>query len=35
MDESGVVVRNKIKLVAQWYNQEEVTDFDETFETCR
>ncbi|KAH9648550.1 Integrase catalytic domain-containing protein [Citrus sinensis] len=31
MDESGVVVRNKARLVAQGYNQEEVIDFDETF----
>ena len=31
MDESGVVVRNKDRLVAQDYNQEEGIDFDETF----
>ncbi|KAH9649201.1 Integrase catalytic domain-containing protein [Citrus sinensis] len=31
MDESGVVVRNKARLVAQGYNQEERIDFDETF----
>ncbi|KAH9745941.1 hypothetical protein KPL70_004261 [Citrus sinensis] len=31
MDESGVVVRNKVRLVAQGYNQEEGIDFDETF----
>ncbi|KAH9648503.1 hypothetical protein KPL70_025607 [Citrus sinensis] len=31
MDESGVVVRNKTRLVAQGYNQEEGIDFDETF----
>ncbi|KAK9177703.1 hypothetical protein WN943_026892 [Citrus x changshan-huyou] len=31
MDEFGVVVRNKAKLVAQAYNQEEGIDFDETF----
>ncbi|KAH9658634.1 hypothetical protein KPL70_023569 [Citrus sinensis] len=30
MDESGVVVRNKARLVAQGYNQEGI-DFDETF----
>ena len=31
MDELGNVVRNKAKLVAQGYNQEEGIDFDETF----
>ncbi|KAK9225892.1 hypothetical protein WN943_010937 [Citrus x changshan-huyou] len=31
MDESGVLVRNKARLVAQDYNQEEGIDFDETF----
>ena len=31
MDESGVVIRNKARLVAQDYNQEEGIDFDETF----
>ncbi|KAH9697694.1 Integrase catalytic domain-containing protein [Citrus sinensis] len=31
MDESGVVVRNKARLVAQGYNKEEGIDFDETF----
>jgi transposase InsO family protein len=31
LDESGVVVRNKARLVAQGYNQEEGIDFDETY----
>lgn len=31
MDESSIVGRNKAKLVAQRYNQEELIDFDETF----
>ena len=31
IDEFGVVVRNKVRLVAQRYNQEEGIDFDETF----
>ena len=31
MDELGNVVRNKARLVAQGYNQEESIDFDETF----
>ena len=30
MDESGVVVRNKARLVAQRFNQEGI-DFDKTF----
>ena len=31
LDESGIVVRNKTKLVAQGYNQEKGIDFDETY----
>ena len=31
MDESGVIIRNKARLVAQGYNQEEGIDFDETY----
>ena len=31
MHKSGLVVRNKIKLVVQWYNQGERIDLDETF----
>ena len=31
MDETGVVTRNKAKLVAKGYSQEEEIDFDETF----
>ena len=31
MDEPGVIMRNKTRLVAQDYSQEEGIDFDETF----
>ena len=31
LDESGNVIRNKVRLVAQGYNQQEGIDFDETF----
>ena len=31
LNESGIVIRNKARLVAQGYNQEEGIDFDETY----
>ena len=31
LDESSTIIRNKARLVAQGYNQEESIDFDETF----
>ena len=31
LDENGVIIRNKARLVAKEYNQEEQIDFDETF----
>ena len=34
LDEHGDVVRNKAKLVAQKYSQEEGIDYDETFVPC-
>ncbi|GJQ92777.1 retrovirus-related pol polyprotein from transposon TNT 1-94 [Tanacetum coccineum] len=30
-DENGIVIKNKARLVAQGYNQQEVIDYDETF----
>lgn len=31
LGENGIIIRNKARLVAQGYNQEEVIGFDETF----
>ena len=31
MDENGIIIRNKTRLVAQWYNQQEGIDYEETF----
>ncbi|GJZ21695.1 retrovirus-related pol polyprotein from transposon TNT 1-94 [Tanacetum coccineum] len=31
MDENGIVIKNKARLVAQGYNQQEVIDYEETF----
>ena len=31
MDEQGVITRNKVRLVAKSYNQEEGIDYDETY----
>ena len=31
LDENGVIVRNKAKLIAKGYNQKEGIDFDETY----
>ncbi|GKB76045.1 retrovirus-related pol polyprotein from transposon TNT 1-94, partial [Tanacetum coccineum] len=31
MDENGIVIKNKARLVAQGYNQQEWIDYEETF----
>ena len=31
LDEHGIVIRNKARLVAKWYNQEEGIDYEETY----
>ena len=31
MDENGIIVRNKARLVSQGFNQEEWIDYEETF----
>ena len=31
MDENGIIVRNRARLVAQGFNQEEEIDYEETF----
>ena len=31
VDENGIIIRNKARLVAQGYNQQERIDYEETF----
>ena len=31
MDENGIIVRNKVRLVAQGFNQEKGINYEETF----
>ena len=31
MDENNIIIRNKVRLVAQRFNQEEEIDYEETF----
>ena len=31
IDENGIIIRNKARLLAQGYNQQEIIDYEETF----